>query len=59
MVMVFLWVSSVSIWLHAQDAVTVSPKLVSYPTLIVYNGKIMTMDDETTTTNVGSHGREE
>ncbi len=38
----------------AQQRVTVHPKLVSYPTLIVYNGKIVTMDDESTTTRVGT-----
>lgn len=41
-------------FLAAQDTVTVSSKLVSYPTLIVYNGKIVTMDDETPTTNLGT-----
>lgn len=40
--------------LSAQNTVSVNPRLVSYPTLIIYNGKIMTMDDETPTTNVGT-----
>src|SRR5579885_1447600 len=38
----------------AQQPVTVDSRLVGYPTLIVYNGKIVTMDDETPTTNLGT-----
>jgi predicted amidohydrolase YtcJ len=39
---------------NAQNTVTVNPKLVSYPAMIVYNGKIVTMDDRTTTSNLGT-----
>ena len=38
----------------AQEKVTVPAAVVSYPDLIVYNGKIVTMDDESTTTNPGT-----
>ena len=38
----------------SQDRLTVPAKLVSYPTMIIYNGKIMTMDDESTTLRVGT-----
>ena len=54
MFLILVWLVAVPSWLRAQDTVTVNPKLVSYPTLIIYNGKIMTMDDETATTNVGT-----
>jgi predicted amidohydrolase YtcJ len=39
---------------RAQQRVSVNPKLVGYPDMIVYNGKIYTMDDESTTTRVGT-----
>ncbi|MSO19730.1 MAG: hypothetical protein EXQ56_04590 [Acidobacteria bacterium] len=39
---------------YAQQRVSVHPKLVGYPDMIVYNGKIYTMDDESTTTRVGT-----
>jgi predicted amidohydrolase YtcJ len=38
----------------SQDRVTVSATLVGYPSLIVHNGKIVTMDDESTTTRLGT-----
>jgi predicted amidohydrolase YtcJ len=37
-----------------QNRVSAHPRLVSYPTMIIYNGKIMTMDDESTTVQVGT-----
>ncbi len=49
-----LGVLSLAGFLSAQETVTVNSKLVSYPTMIVYNGKIVTMDDESTTTNLGT-----
>lgn len=38
----------------SQSRVSVNPVLVGYPTLIVYNGKIVAMDDESTSTQVGT-----
>jgi predicted amidohydrolase YtcJ len=37
-----------------QEMVSVDTRLVGYPNMIVYNGKIVTMDDESTTTNLGT-----
>ena len=39
--------------LHAQQTVTVPAELVSYPDLIIYNGKIVTMDDATLSNSIG------
>ncbi|MBI2815542.1 MAG: amidohydrolase family protein [Acidobacteria bacterium] len=38
---------------HAQQTVTVPAELVSYPDLIVYNGKIVAMNDASLTDNIG------
>lgn len=54
LVLAVLVVFSMAAFLRAQDSVTVPRKLVTYPSLIVYNGKIVTMDDESTTTNLGA-----
>ena len=39
--------------LHAQQTLTVPQELVSYPDLIIYNGKIYTMNEPTLSNNVG------
>lgn len=49
-----VWLCFGVAFLSAQETVTVNAKLVSYPTMIVYNGKIVAMDDETPTTNLGT-----
>ena len=54
LVLAVLMVFSMAAFLSAQDSVTVPRKLVTYPSLIVYNGKIVTMDDESVTTNLGA-----
>ena len=54
LVLAVLVAFSMATFLRAQDSVTVPRKLVIYPSLIVYNGKIVTMDDESTTTNLGT-----
>ena len=45
--MALLVVSVLAGVLRAQQTVTVPAELVSYPDLIIYNGKIVTMDDAT------------
>ncbi|MBI3896602.1 MAG: amidohydrolase family protein [Acidobacteria bacterium] len=46
-----LVVTLCSVWGWTQ---TVNPKLLSYPQMIVYNGKIVTMNDTSFTSNVGT-----
>ena len=54
MVLPALAVFALTALVSAQDSVTVPRKLVTYPSLIIYNGKIVTMDDESTTRNLGT-----
>jgi predicted amidohydrolase YtcJ len=50
---IFLWL--LLTFLSAQAlAQRVPPELISYPDMILHNGKIVTMDDETTSTNPGT-----
>jgi predicted amidohydrolase YtcJ len=41
-------------WAAAQETATVPVEIISYPDLILYNGKIMTMDDASTGPSPGS-----
>ena len=52
-VMSFMFASILGIAAHAQQTVTAPAELVSYPDLIIYNGKIMTMNDASLTPNLG------
>ncbi len=45
-----LWIFAAGVWSHAQQ---VPPELISYPDLIVYNGKLVSMDDATLSNAVG------
>ncbi len=54
LVSVIMGVLLFSGYLLGQGRVSVDNRLVGYPDMIVYNGKIVTMDDESTTTNLGT-----
>ena len=54
LVSVIMGVLFFSGYLLGQGRVSVDNRLVGYPDMIVYNGKIVTMDDESTTTNLGT-----
>jgi predicted amidohydrolase YtcJ len=41
----------------AQQTVTVPVQVVSYADMVIYNGKVMTMDDASTTQNLGTMGQ--
>src|SRR5512140_2905647 len=55
--MALLFVTVFAGALRAQQTVTVPAELVSYPDLIIYNGKIVTMDDATLSNSIGHTGQ--
>ena len=53
LVMALLLAVTFGVKLNAQQTLTVPSELVSYPDLIIFNGKIVTMDDKSLSNSVG------
>jgi len=51
---VVFWVMLLSTGVRGQQSVTAPAELTAYPDLILYNGKIVTMDDASFASNVGT-----
>ena len=51
---VVFWIMLLGTGIHAQQNMTVPAELAAYPDLTLYNGKIVTMDDASFTSNVGT-----